>query len=80
MMVMAVMAARLCGDLLRVLLNRAVVLLRGLQISRLQVLAQLREGLQDRNAAGLARLRKVLRKGREILLRLGQIAGLQVLP
>lgn len=80
MMVAAVMASHLRGDLLRVLLYRAVILLRGLQISRLQVLSQLGERLQDRIAAGLARVGNVLRKCGEVLLRLRQISGLQVLP
>ena len=91
-----VMPFRLLGTrlhiLLRRLLNLREVLLRRLQISRLQILPQLIEGLQkwiragctagraaaraDRLAAGLAHACKIFGKCGEILLCLTQIAGL----
>ncbi len=79
-MMAAVMALRLLRVLLRVLLHRSVILLRSLQISRLQIFSQLREGLQRRTAAGLAGARNILRQRGVILLRLRQVAGLQILP
>ena len=80
MMVTAMAAVRLLRVLLGVLLHRGVVLLRSLQVSRLQVFAQLRERLRRRIRGGLSRARDILRKGGEILLRLRQVSGLQILP
>lgn len=68
MMAMAVMSPYLGGLLLlllRILLDRRVVLLRGLQVSRLEVLAELRQGLLQGTCrlagSSLAGVRQILR-------------------
>ena len=79
-MMAAVVPGHLRGLLLGVLLHIRVVLLGSLQIPRLQVLPQLRQSLQHRIRGSRAAVRQVLRQRGVILLRLRQVAGLQVLP
>ena len=77
-LVMVVVMMDLAGPLLNVLLNRRIGLLGGGQIPSLESLPQRAESLAQRTI-GLQSTRSVLRQDAEILLRLSQIAGLQIL-
>ena len=77
-MVMVVAVMGLAGALLNVLLNRGIGLLGRGKIPSLESLPQRTESLGQRTIA-LQSARSVLRQDAEILLRLSQIAVLQIL-
>ena len=69
--------------LLKILLDRCVILLCTRNVAVLQVLRKRRERLRDRvrtTRRRALRVREVLCQRRVILLRLSQISGLQILP
>src|ERR1700720_2459535 len=88
-MMMCMTRALLLAELLNVLLDGGEIRLGCCGVTRLQILRQLRNGGSQRTAALRAGRRrqqrallssgKKLLKRREIALRLGQVAGLQIL-